>query len=174
MATEDELEALLRSRRTTQDAQARSQEEQRATQAAEAARHAAGFIALMKRHGVQPEPIYTSRQVKNRRGKVTAEMFTRVYSGWVVQYALTEYDEPWLILCLDDRGIMFSCDARGLTQESFPYQGLLPNPKSAFRTLRTGGRLLVAPLESGRPAIKPRPPYLKLEAYAKAAEWYLA
>lgn len=170
MSVADEIEARLRALRAERLAQKRTSQ----TRQDEGIKQARGFIELMSRHRVQPEPVYVRRQEKTRRQQ-TVDIYTSVDRAWVVKFSLSEYIEPWLILCLRPDGKMFDCSAEKPGGTGHLVQGLAPrHPKSAFRNINPGNWVLYVADNRGTPELSLRAPYLGVDDYAKAADWYLA
>ncbi|MEH0416100.1 hypothetical protein [Streptomyces sp. B21-083] len=173
MSSSDGIERAMRKQRDEERAAQEAEDRRRAELFATGAEAARGFIELMRKHGVQPETVYDYEQVKRRKYRFasrhnryeTIEQYTPVGNGWVVQYSLTEYDEPWLIKCLQEDGKVRDCTWHRPGNSGFPTEGLLPPaPRSA---IPKHGRL------GAQRGYQPGAPTVTVEQYATAARWYL-
>lgn len=114
---ENEIERLMREQLAAEQTQALAAETEQSKRLAESAQFAAEFIELMNKNGVEPEPIYTHRQITKgrRRSPKIIEQYQPVRRGWVISYSIDKFDLPWLIHCLLDDGLAIECDVRPST-----------------------------------------------------------
>ncbi|MCW2890375.1 MAG: hypothetical protein JWL58_7237 [Streptosporangiaceae bacterium] len=173
MSSSGDIESAMQRRIAEEQGRKEAEERQLAKRIAAGAEPARGFVELMRKHRVTPETVYWHQQVRLPGGSrwysrpdKTFERFEPVDQGWVVQYSMTEYSEPWMIKYLRPDGLINDCDVRGLSN-GFPNEGLIEAPT---RTAFGAGWALCSKV------LRPPPgnPFLTVDDYAVAARRYLS
>lgn len=178
MSAADEIESLMHRRRAEQQAATQTDEQRRAKILADGAQYARGFIDLMRRSHVRPEPIYAFRQLNARDPrKEVIEEFNHFESAWVIDFTFDprEHESPGTIQCLREDGKTFHCFAHKLVPNGFPTRGLVTNPPKTALASVPGTWVLYLDLydDSTIAQFSPRDPQYYQGTYARAAGWYL-
>ncbi len=186
MASSDDIERAMRQQIADERQQQSAEERRLAERAAAGAQAARGFIELMRKRGVAPESIYRYEQIVTRRRTLiyreekrsaVVERYEWADHGWVVQWSITEYNEPWLIRYLRPDGLINDCEVRRwpdlAAQNRFlrfelPVEGLLQGPSFGIPNATW---LLCLKRAGDR---KPHSPSLTVDDYAAAARHYLS
>lgn len=174
----DDLEASLRKLRGERHAASQTDAQRRAQIFADGARYAAAFIELMRRHRVQPEPIYTFRQLNARDPhQQTIDVFRHFENAWVIDFSYNPYEHGLgsTVQCLRPDGKMFHCFTREISPKGFPTRGLVANPPK-IALARVPGTWVLNLTEYDNGTIfqyELKDPQYRQDTYVKAADWYL-
>ncbi|MEV4513317.1 hypothetical protein AB0K00_30615 [Dactylosporangium sp. NPDC049525] len=185
MASSDDIERAMQHRIAEERKQKSNEERLLAERLTAGAQAAQGFIELMRKRGVEPDPIYRYEQVttygktlifrETKKGK-TIDRYELADRGWVVRWSVNEYNEPWLIKYLRPDGLLGDCEMRPwpnlATQNRYyrcdiPAEGLMEGPSLG----QPNARRVLCLKRFGNDG--PRSPSLTVGEYAIAAQHYL-